>query len=49
MAIFELKTEGPLEAAPALEEVLAEREEQRLMVLERQEDERWRVVCPVWN
>ncbi len=34
MAIFELKTEVPLEAAPALEELLAEREEQRLMVLE---------------
>lgn len=34
MAIFELKTEVPLDAAPALEELLAEREEQRLMVLE---------------
>lgn len=34
MAIFELKTEVPLDAAPALEELLAEREEQRLMMLE---------------
>jgi ribosomal protein L11 methyltransferase len=34
MAIFELKTEVPLDALPALEELLAEREEQRLMVLE---------------
>jgi ribosomal protein L11 methyltransferase len=34
MATFELKTEVPLDAAPALEELLAEREEQRLMVLE---------------
>lgn len=34
MAIFELKTEVPVAAAPALEEWLAEREEQRLMVLE---------------
>jgi ribosomal protein L11 methyltransferase len=34
MAVFELKTEIPLAAAPALEELLAEREEQRLMVLE---------------
>ncbi len=34
MAIFELKTEVPLDATPALEELLAEREEQRLMVLE---------------
>lgn len=34
MAIFELKTEVPLDAAPALEEFLAERQEQRLMVLE---------------
>lgn len=34
MAIFELKTEVPLDAAPALEELLAEREEQRLLVLE---------------
>jgi ribosomal protein L11 methyltransferase len=34
MAVFELKTEVPLDAAPALEELLAEREEQRLMVLE---------------
>jgi ribosomal protein L11 methyltransferase len=34
MAVFELKTEIPLDAAPALEELLAEREEQRLMVLE---------------
>lgn len=34
MAIFELKIQVPLDAAPALEELLAEREEQRLMVLE---------------
>jgi ribosomal protein L11 methyltransferase len=34
MAVFELKTEVPLDAAPALEDLLAEREEQRLMVLE---------------
>jgi ribosomal protein L11 methyltransferase len=34
MAIFELRTEVPLDAAPALEELLAEREEQRFMVLE---------------
>jgi len=34
MAVFELKTEVPLDAAPALEDWLAEREEQRLMVLE---------------
>ncbi len=34
MAIFELKTEVPSDAAPVLEELLAEREEQRLMVLE---------------
>jgi ribosomal protein L11 methyltransferase len=34
MAVFELKTEVPLDAAPALEELLAEREEQRLMMLE---------------
>ena len=34
MATFELKTEVPPAAAPALEELLAEREEQRLMVLE---------------
>jgi len=34
MAIFELKAEVPLQAAPALEDLLAEREEQRLMVLE---------------
>jgi ribosomal protein L11 methyltransferase len=34
MAIFQLKTQVPLDAAPALEELLAEREEQRLMVLE---------------
>ncbi len=34
MAIFELKTEVPLDAAPALAELLAEREEQRLMVIE---------------
>lgn len=34
MATFELKLEVPLEAAPALEDLLAEREEQRLMVVE---------------
>lgn len=34
MAVFELKAEVPLDATPALEELLAEREEQRLMVLE---------------
>lgn len=34
MAVFELKAEVPLAATPALEELLAEREEQRLMVLE---------------
>jgi ribosomal protein L11 methyltransferase len=34
MATFELKLEVPLAAAPALEEQLAEREEQRLMVVE---------------
>ena len=34
MAIFELKTEVPREAAPVLADLLAEREEQRLMVLE---------------
>ncbi len=34
MAVFELKTEVPLAAAPALEGWLAEREEQRLMVIE---------------
>ena len=34
MATFELKLEVPLAAAPALEELLAEREEQRLMVVE---------------
>lgn len=34
MATFELKIEVPLEAAPALEDLLAEREEQRLMVVE---------------
>lgn len=34
MALFELKTEVPLDAVPALEDLLAEREEQRLMVLE---------------
>ncbi len=34
MAVFELKTEIPLPAMAALEDLLAEREEQRLMVLE---------------
>jgi len=34
MGIFELKAEVSLEAAPALDELLAEREEQRFMVLE---------------
>lgn len=34
MAVFELKTEVPLGALPALEDLLAEREEQRFMVLE---------------
>lgn len=34
MATFELKIEVPPEAAPALEDLLAEREEQRLMVVE---------------
>ncbi|SDS29649.1 50S ribosomal protein L11 methyltransferase [Opitutus sp. GAS368] len=34
MAVFELKTEVLLDTAPALEDLLAEREEQRLMVLE---------------
>lgn len=34
MAIFELKLEIPLAAAPALEDLLAEREELRLMVVE---------------
>ncbi|HEY0863332.1 MAG TPA: 50S ribosomal protein L11 methyltransferase [Lacunisphaera sp.] len=34
MAVFELKTEVPPDVTPALEELLAEREEQRLMVLE---------------
>lgn len=34
MATYELRTEVPLEAVSALEELLAEREEQRLMVLE---------------
>ena len=34
MALLELKTEVPLDAVPALEDLLAEREEQRLMVLE---------------
>ncbi len=34
MAVFELKIEVPSDAAPALEDLLAEREEQRLMVLE---------------
>lgn len=34
MAIFEIKAEVPLAATAALEELLAEREEQRLMVLE---------------
>jgi ribosomal protein L11 methyltransferase len=34
MSLFELKAEVPLEAAPVLEEQLAELEEQRLMVLE---------------
>lgn len=34
MAVFELKSEVPLAAVPALETLLAEREEQRWMVLE---------------
>ena len=34
MAIFELRSEVPLADAPALENLLAEREEQRLMVVE---------------
>lgn len=34
MATFEIKAEVPLEAAPFLEDLLGEREEQRLMVLE---------------
>ena len=34
MAVFELKTEVTLESVPTLEEMLAEREEQRIMVLE---------------
>jgi ribosomal protein L11 methyltransferase len=34
MAIFEIKVEVPLEATPLLEDLLAEHEEQRLMVLE---------------
>lgn len=34
MAVFELKTEVVLAAVPAIEELLAEREEQHLMVLE---------------
>lgn len=34
MAVFELKTEIPLDASAALEELLAEREESRLMVVE---------------
>lgn len=34
MAVFELKTEIPLDASAALEELLAEREESRLMVIE---------------
>ena len=34
MAVFELKSEVPLAAVPVLETLLAEREEQRLMVLE---------------
>lgn len=34
MPIFELKVEVPVDAVPVLEDLLAEREEQRLMVLE---------------
>jgi ribosomal protein L11 methyltransferase len=34
MPVFELKTEVPPAAAPALEELLAERQEQRIMVVE---------------
>src|SRR5688572_28094537 len=34
MAIFEIKAEVPIDATPLLEDLLAEHEEQRLMVLE---------------